>query len=149
MSKKNRRRERTSVRGILPAKRQRVIPRDQRYGRTLLDSTLAENDDPKTITGRDVHHSDLVRVLRALIDYAIAHVEVVEDVQDLSADQLLEILTGVAGLTDQQRRVLELRLDGHSSREIAEALDVSRRTVRIHLERAITKLRLAHDTEAA
>ncbi|HEU4977072.1 MAG TPA: LuxR C-terminal-related transcriptional regulator, partial [Baekduia sp.] len=49
-------------------------------------------------------------------------------------------LSGPAALTPSERRVAELAAAGHSNREIAEALWVTRRTVEVHLGNAYGKL---------
>lgn len=43
-------------------------------------------------------------------------------------------------LTDRQRRVLELRLAGHSWRTIGTALHINEATARVHYRRAIDTL---------
>ena len=47
---------------------------------------------------------------------------------------------GLAGLTPREREVLRLLVDGHTDREIAEALFVSPRTVGGHVSRILAKL---------
>jgi len=47
---------------------------------------------------------------------------------------------GVEGLTPSERRVARLAADGHSNREIAQALFVTQKTVENHLTRAFRKL---------
>jgi DNA-binding CsgD family transcriptional regulator len=48
--------------------------------------------------------------------------------------------TALAGLTPREREVLRLLVDGHTDREIAEALFVSPRTVGGHVSRILAKL---------
>ena len=50
---------------------------------------------------------------------------------------------GRAALTPAERRVADLALAGHSNREIAAALVVSRKTVEFHLARCYRKLEVA------
>jgi len=60
-----------------------------------------------------------------------------------AATPLLAVLdqwAGVEALTDREREVSGLAARGHTSREIAQALDISVRTVDSHLDHAYTKL---------
>jgi DNA-binding CsgD family transcriptional regulator len=47
---------------------------------------------------------------------------------------------GVDALSPQERRIAAMAADGHSNREIAEALFLTRRTVEMHLTAAYRKL---------
>jgi len=52
-------------------------------------------------------------------------------------------------VTEREREVLQLVANGRSNREIAEALDLSSRTVEAHLNHAYRKLGVGSRTEAA
>jgi DNA-binding CsgD family transcriptional regulator len=56
-------------------------------------------------------------------------------------------LSGPAALTPSERRVAELAAAGHSNREIAETLWVTRRTVEVHLGNAYGKLGIRSRTQ--
>lgn len=61
-----------------------------------------------------------------------------ESFHDPPPEEVLEPYEGF--LSDRQYEVLKLRIDGHSNSEISEILSVSRSTVRVHYDRAITKI---------
>jgi DNA-binding CsgD family transcriptional regulator len=80
-----------------------------------------------------VHHSRLL----------YAHV----NGERLDAPPVAELLT--RGLTRREAEVVRLAAGGSSDREIADALQISHRTVQKHLQRAYAKLGVAGRTEAA
>ena len=52
-------------------------------------------------------------------------------------------------LTPRERDVLGLVAEGHSNREIGEALDITERTARTHVSNILAKLDLTSRTQAA
>jgi DNA-binding NarL/FixJ family response regulator len=60
---------------------------------------------------------------------------------------LAERLPGAA-LTDRERDVLRLLVDGRSNREIADRLNIAENTVRVHVSRILDKLGVADRTQA-
>lgn len=54
-----------------------------------------------------------------------------------------------AGLTDQERRILELIASGMSNKAIARQLDISDGTVKVHVKHLLKKLNLRSRLEAA
>jgi DNA-binding CsgD family transcriptional regulator len=58
-------------------------------------------------------------------------------------------LSGVAALTPAEHRVATLAAGGHSNREIAQQLYVTRRTVETHLTHVFEKLDLSTRAELA
>ena len=55
----------------------------------------------------------------------------------------------LAVLTPQERRILELIVDGHTNREIGGTLDVSEQTVKNHVTSLLAKLNVTRRTQAA
>jgi DNA-binding NarL/FixJ family response regulator len=55
----------------------------------------------------------------------------------------------LAVLTPQERRILELIVDGLTNREIGEALNVSEQTVKNHVTSLLAKLNVSRRTQAA
>jgi len=55
----------------------------------------------------------------------------------------------LAVLTPQERRILELIVDGHTNREIGTALNVSEQTVKNHVTNVLSKLNVTRRTQAA
>jgi two-component system, NarL family, response regulator LiaR len=53
------------------------------------------------------------------------------------------------GLTEREQTVLRQLAQGQTNREIAEALSVTEETVKTHVGNILTKLQLAHRTQAA
>jgi DNA-binding CsgD family transcriptional regulator len=52
-------------------------------------------------------------------------------------------LTGIDALTPAEHRIATLAAQGHSNREIAEQLYITRRTVETHLTHAFNKLNIS------
>jgi NarL family two-component system response regulator LiaR len=52
-------------------------------------------------------------------------------------------------LTNREREVLALLVDGKTNREIAEALTLSTATVRVYVSNILSKLEVSNRTEAA
>jgi two-component system, NarL family, response regulator DevR len=55
----------------------------------------------------------------------------------------------LAVLTPQERRILELIIDGHTNREIGTVLNVSEQTVKNHVTSLLAKLNVTRRTQAA
>jgi len=55
----------------------------------------------------------------------------------------------LAVLTPQERRILELIVDGHTNREIGGVLNVSEQTVKNHVTSLLSKLKVTRRTQAA
>ena len=55
----------------------------------------------------------------------------------------------LAALTPQERRILELIVDGHTNREIGAELNVSEQTVKNHVTNLLAKLKVTRRTQAA
>ncbi|HEY6798353.1 MAG TPA: response regulator transcription factor [Kineosporiaceae bacterium] len=55
----------------------------------------------------------------------------------------------LSALTPQERRILELIVDGHTNREIGAALNVSEQTVKNHVTSLLSKLNVTRRTQAA
>jgi DNA-binding CsgD family transcriptional regulator len=57
--------------------------------------------------------------------------------------------TGIASLTDRERSVIELLVEGLSNRQIARQLYISDKTVSVHVSNILAKLGVGSRTEAA
>jgi DNA-binding NarL/FixJ family response regulator len=55
----------------------------------------------------------------------------------------------LAGLTDQERRILELIAEGHTNRQIAEAIFLAEKTVKNYVSNLLAKLGMSRRSEAA
>lgn len=55
----------------------------------------------------------------------------------------------LAQLTPQERRILELIVDGHTNREIGGLLNVSEQTIKNHVTSLLAKLKVSRRTQAA
>jgi two-component system, NarL family, response regulator DevR len=55
----------------------------------------------------------------------------------------------LAVLTPQERRILELIVDGHTNREIGSLLNVSEQTIKNHVTSLLAKLKVTRRTQAA
>jgi len=55
----------------------------------------------------------------------------------------------LAGLTDQERRVLELIAEGYTNRQIGEAIFLAEKTVKNYVSNLLAKLGMSRRTEAA
>jgi len=64
------------------------------------------------------------------------------EAEQLEAERRTELLAAVDRLPERQRAVVVLsQFEGHATRDVAEMLDLSEATVRVHLFRAIRTLR--------
>ncbi len=66
---------------------------------------------------------------------------------DMSRSNLPERRNGLEALSPRQRQVLRLVVDGNTSREIAEMLSISVKTVETHRAHILTKLKAKNVTE--
>jgi DNA-binding NarL/FixJ family response regulator len=55
----------------------------------------------------------------------------------------------LAGLSDQERRILELIAEGHTNRQIAEAIFLAEKTVKNYVSNLLAKLGMSRRSEAA
>jgi DNA-binding NarL/FixJ family response regulator len=55
----------------------------------------------------------------------------------------------LAGLTDQERKILELIAEGHTNRQIAETIFLAEKTVKNYVSNLLAKLGMSRRTEAA
>jgi DNA-binding NarL/FixJ family response regulator len=55
----------------------------------------------------------------------------------------------LAGLSDQERRILELIAEGHTNRQIAEAIFLAEKTVKNYVSNILAKLGMSRRSEAA
>jgi DNA-binding NarL/FixJ family response regulator len=55
----------------------------------------------------------------------------------------------LAGLTDQERRILELIAEGHTNRQIAETIFLAEKTVKNYVSNLLAKLGMSRRSEAA
>ncbi|MBM3882653.1 MAG: response regulator transcription factor [Verrucomicrobia bacterium] len=98
---------------------------------------------------KDIEEGDLAEAIRrvqrgaTVMDPHVARVVVGEASGRPAPRGPLERLTG------QERRVCELAAQGHTNRQIAQALDLTEKTVRNYLSRAFEKLGLERRTQLA
>jgi two-component system, NarL family, response regulator DevR len=98
---------------------------------------------------KQVGSSDLVGDVRkvaqgqSLLDPALTE-RVLERLRDGSADDPL-----LAGLTPQERRILDLIADGQTNRQIAAALFLAEKTVKNYVSNMLSKLGMERRTQAA
>ena len=64
------------------------------------------------------------------------------------ADTAERVVAACAPLTDREREVLALLVEGRNNSQIAEQLVVSRSTVKFHVSSILSKLHVANRTEA-
>ncbi len=55
----------------------------------------------------------------------------------------------LAGLTDQERRILDLIAEGHTNRQIAESIFLAEKTVKNYVSNLLSKLGMSRRSEAA
>ena len=96
---------------------------------------------------KDVEPEELVSAIRAAVrGHATLHPSVAARLvrgMDHSSDDLL------ADLSERELDVLRLIARGMSNKEIAEALTIAEGTVKSHVSNILSKLHLAHRTQAA
>jgi DNA-binding NarL/FixJ family response regulator len=68
---------------------------------------------------------------------------------DLDGRSALDVSLEELGLTRREREVLALLAEGHSNRQIAEALFISENTAGVHVSNILGKLGVGTRTEAA
>jgi DNA-binding NarL/FixJ family response regulator len=121
---------------------------------------LTSIDDP------DAVHTAILAGASAYLLKEIRGAELAEAVRRVAAGQCLldPAVTGqiferlrnpegvhseLAALTPQERRILELIIDGHTNREIGAFLKVSEQTVKNHVTSLLAKLNVTRRTQAA
>ena len=100
---------------------------------------------------KDVSASDLIKAIRSVYaGESVLHPAITRKVIDYFARQHTEAqIPGVpAHLTDRELEVLKLAATGMTNREIGRALDISARTVQVHLSNVFGKLGVGSRTEA-
>ena len=100
---------------------------------------------------KDVSASDLIKAIRSVYaGESVLHPAITRKVIDYFARQHTEAqIPGVpAHLTDRVLEVLKLAATGMTNREIGRALDISARTVQVHLSNVFGKLGVGSRTEA-
>lgn len=96
---------------------------------------------------KDVHGSELVHAVRSVCaGESVLHPAIARKV--LSRFRGSGTHADGSSLTEREVEVLRLAARGLSNKEIAAALDLSARTVQVHLGRIFRKLRVASRTEA-
>ena len=75
--------------------------------------------------------------------------EVIQGVCNLPSVSTPPISPGASGLTEREKQVLELLVDGLKDREIAERLGISESTVKNHVGSILSKLDVSNRTQAA
>ena len=100
---------------------------------------------------KDVSASDLIKAIRAVYaGESVLHPAVTRKVIDYIAGQRTEAQqpSNPAHLTDRELEVLKLAASGMTNREIGCTLDISARTVQVHLSNTFGKLGVGSRTEA-
>ncbi len=98
---------------------------------------------------KQVRGNDLVEAVRcvgrgeSLLDPALTG-KVLERLRAKPAE-----LDELAGLTDQERRILELIAEGHTNRQIADSIFLAEKTVKNYVSNLLAKLGMSRRTEAA
>lgn len=93
--------------------------------------------------------ADLVAAIRAVMRGGLVlDPEVARDaLQDSSGAAAADGPDAYETLTDREKQVLKLVAEGHSNKEVAEALDISVKTAMSHREHVMEKLQLHNRTE--
>lgn len=100
---------------------------------------------------KEVDDSSLVNAIEAvaaglaILDPAVTQ-SVLAQIKALALDDGHD---GGAGLTEQERRVLELVVEGKTNKEIARALGLSDKTVKNYLSHAFQKMKVSRRSQAA
>ena len=97
---------------------------------------------------KDAAGSELATVVRALAsgeDYFGAHARTVLDKQEATSVPLED---PYRNLTDRERETFHLLIEGHTTKEIARALDISVKTAENHRSRVLEKLECRNAAEA-
>jgi DNA-binding NarL/FixJ family response regulator len=102
-------------------------------------AALGDSYDKAISAGRSLSLDEVVREANA----------VARALMDLSADKQPERTPDASGLSPREIDVLRLLAAGHSNLDIADALFVSRGTVRTHVSSILAKLDAKSRTEAA
>ncbi len=96
---------------------------------------------------KDIHGSQLVEAVRSVrAGEAVLHPAIARKI--LGRFRASQAPAGEQPLTDRELEVLRLAARGLSNKEIAAGLELSPRTVQVHLARIFRKLRVASRTEA-
>lgn len=93
--------------------------------------------------------ADLVAAVRAVLRGGmVLDPEIARDaLRDGGTPAGADAPTGYETLTDREKQVLKLVAEGHSSKEVAEMLNISVKTAMSHREHVMTKLRVHNRTE--
>jgi NarL family two-component system response regulator LiaR len=100
---------------------------------------------------KDVGIGDLIEAIRAVHSgESVLHPAITRKVIDYFARQRTDAqdVSVPAHLTDRELEVLQLAASGMTNREIGRALDISARTVQVHLSNVFGKLGVGSRTEA-
>lgn len=96
---------------------------------------------------KNVSSDELARAIRAAhVGHATLAPEAAEAL--IHTTRNADVLTPGHDLTEREREVLALMIDGRNNTEIAERLIVSRSTVKFHVSNILSKLQVSSRTEA-
>lgn len=95
-------------------------------------------------------NSSSKELIRAILEISNGSKYICDEIKNLIANQVIEdkgTTAGVEVLSDREIQVMELIRNGDSSKEIAEVLQVSRKTVEVHRYNIMRKLNLRNVAE--
>ena len=100
---------------------------------------------------KDATHDEFLRTVRRVLAGETLLTSSVASrlLRQLGRDQRRDVADLHPHLTSRELTVLRLVADGATNREIAAALQLSPGTVKVHVERILAKLGVAHRTQAA
>ena len=97
---------------------------------------------------KSLNRSTIVEALRVIMSGGVFTSEPPDQDSAVDHDANVEILTRIATLTPQQKRVLDLLADGLLNKQIAYELGVEIRTVKAHVSAILSKMNVATRTQA-